>query len=146
MKKIMMISSCLLIWAFGRSQPVLESAKIMAAEKHQLILLNFSGSDWCIPCIKMRKEIFDNKEFKQLSDSLLIMINADFPRSKKNKKDIATSLQNETLADKYNPDGVFPYTLLLDADGRVLKTWEGLPEGDAESFGREIKAFSRNFK
>ncbi|MBS1733393.1 MAG: thioredoxin family protein, partial [Bacteroidetes bacterium] len=66
-------------------QPDFETAKKLAKEKHQLILLNFSGSDWCGPCIRMHREIFGNDEFIKMADSSLIMVNADFPRMKKNK-------------------------------------------------------------
>lgn len=94
----------------------------------------------------MRKEIFENDGFKKMSDSLLIIINADFPRNKKNQLDVNTRKQNEVMADKYNPNGVFPYTLLLDADGKVIKAWEGLPKGDAHSFSTEIRAIYHSYK
>jgi hypothetical protein len=42
------------------------------------------------------------------------------------------------LADKYNPDGKFPYTLLLDANGNILKSWDGFPNENAEEFADEI--------
>jgi thioredoxin-related protein len=131
---------------FAKAQPVLDSAKRIAAEKHQLILLNFSGSDWCVPCIKMRKEIFENDDFKKLSDTLLVMITADFPRNKKNEPDVKTRRENEELADKYNPGGAFPYTVLLDADGKVIKAWNGLPKGDAASFSTEIKSVYNKYR
>lgn len=34
---------------------------------------------------------------------------------------------NEELADKYNPQGSFPYTVLVDEEGKVIWTWEGYP-------------------
>ena len=146
MKKIFLITCGVFAIAFANAQAVLDTAKTNAAEKHRLILLNFSGSDWCIPCIKMRKEIFENAAFKSLSDSLLVMINADFPRSKKNLPDVKTRKQNEALADKYNPNGAFPYTVLLDADGKAIKAWNGLPKGDAASFSSEVRAICANYK
>ena len=116
-----------------------EKAKQIATQKHQLILLNFSGSDWCGPCIRMKKEIFENEKFSKMADAKLVLVNADFPRNKKNQLKKETKKQNETLADKYNPEGKFPFTLLLDANGKVIKTWDGLPDEPPIIFSDEIK-------
>jgi hypothetical protein len=35
----------------------LDEARQLARERHKHILLNFSGSDWCAPCIQLRKQI-----------------------------------------------------------------------------------------
>jgi len=146
MNKIFLALCVALTASFAQGQSILENARIISKEKNKLILLNFSGSDWCIPCIKMRKEIFGNENFKQMSDSLLILVNADFPRNKKNQLDINTRKQNEALADKYNPGGAFPYTLLMDTDGKVIKTWDGFPKEDAATFTGEIRMICNNQK
>lgn len=57
----------------------IESAKHKAQDEHKFILLNFSGSDWCGPCIRMHKEIFESEEFKNYADRNLVLVNADFP-------------------------------------------------------------------
>ncbi|MFX5526316.1 thioredoxin family protein, partial [Acinetobacter baumannii] len=81
--------------------------------------------DWCAPCIRMHKDIFDSEIFQQYAQSKLILVRADFPRSKKNQLAKEQQKQNDQLADKYNPNGIFPYTLLLDENGKILKSWEG---------------------
>ena len=140
-RKTLITASCLLVMSFTIWQPDFETAKKLAKEKHQLILLNFSGSDWCGPCIRMHREIFGNDEFIKMADSSLIMVNADFPRMKKNKLPAATVKQNEALADKYNPNGKFPFTLLLDAEGNIIKTWDGLPQETAPAFAKMIRQY-----
>jgi thioredoxin-related protein len=139
MKKFITILLCFAAMSFTTWQPDFEKAKQVATEKHQLILLNFSGSDWCGPCIRMRKEIFESKSFSKMADTTLILVNADFPRNKKNQLDKLIKKQNESLADKYNPEGKFPFTLLIDATGKIIKTWDGLPAGNAEQFTRQVK-------
>ena len=139
MKKYLLILLAFVAMSFDVWQPDFEKAKQIAKEKNELILLNFSGSDWCGPCIRMRKEIFDNEAFTQMADNLLISVNADFPRNKKNQPDKNIQKQNEALADKYNAEGKFPFTLLLDANGNVLKTWDGLPNETAAEFAAQIK-------
>jgi len=117
----------------------LEEAKNIAQKEHKYILLNFSGSDWCGPCIRMRKEFFESVVFKEMADSELILVNADFPRNKKNQPSAAQQKMNDEMADKYNAQGKFPYTLLLDHEGKVLQTWEGFPDESAESFTVDVR-------
>lgn len=121
-------------------EPDFENAKKIAKEKHELILLNFSGSDWCGPCIILRKDYIDSDTFQNMAKDNLVMVNADFPRKKKNQLSPEQIKRNEALAEKYNKQGQFPYTLLLDANGKVLKTWAGKPEGSVEKWTQEIKA------
>src|SRR5438309_1122403 len=89
-------------------------AKKEASESKKIILLNFSGSDWCGPCIRLKKEIFDSEAFKSYAADHLVLLNADFPRLKKNQLSKEQTKQNEELADKYNNSGKFPFTVLMD--------------------------------
>jgi thioredoxin-related protein len=116
----------------------LDQAKKNAREKHERILLTFSGSDWCGPCIRLHKEIFESEAFIKLSDNQLVLLNADFPRLKKNQLTKEQQQQNDTLADRYNAAGNFPFTVLLDADGKILKEWDGFPKQGAIAFIDEL--------
>jgi len=119
-----------------------EKAKTEAARSHKFILLNFSGSDWCSPCIQMKEGIFDADIFKRYAEQNLILVRADFPRLKKNQLSKEQTKQNEKLADKYNPEGKFPFTILLDETGKVFKEWEGYPNESPEKFVLEVNAFA----
>jgi thioredoxin-related protein len=119
-----------------------EKAKIEAARSHKLILLNFSGSDWCGPCIRMKEEIFDSDVFEKYAEQNLILVRADFPRLKKNQLSKEQTKQNEKLADKYDPGGKFPFTILLDESGKILKEWEGYPDESPDKFVMEVNAFA----
>jgi hypothetical protein len=90
----------------------------------------------------MEKEVFDNDSFNRFAAAHLIMVNADFPRLNRNKPGKALVTQNEALAEQYNKDGHFPRTLLIDADGQVLKVWDGYTGNKPEEYIRQIKAFS----
>ncbi|MDB5122814.1 MAG: Thioredoxin-related protein [Mucilaginibacter sp.] len=113
-------------------------AKAEAAKSHKLILVNFSGSDWCGPCIRERKEILETETFENFASEHLVLVRADFPRQKKNQLSKEQVKLNEALADKYNAEGKFPYTLLIDGNGKVLKVWDGFPNESAEKFVAEI--------
>lgn len=117
----------------------LEQAKVQASREHKLVLLNFSGSDWCGPCIRMHKELFGADLFAQYAQNHLVLVQADFPRLRKNQLPADQTRRNEALAATYNASGVFPLTVLLDADGKVIKTWEGNPGSDAGKFVAALK-------
>ncbi|MFN3755172.1 thioredoxin family protein [Flavobacterium sp.] len=121
-------------------EPSFENAKKTAKEKYQLILLNFSGSDWCGPCIMLRKEYLESETFTQMAKDNLVLVNADFPRKKKNSLNPKIIKSNEALAELYNKEGNFPFTLLLNAEGKVLKTWRGKPDVSPEEWTTQIKA------
>jgi thioredoxin-related protein len=115
------------------------TAKTKARKEHKDILLTFSGSDWCIPCIKLEKQVFTSVSFKKFADSNLVVLNADFPRLKKHQLSKDKKAMNELLADQYNKAGNFPFTVLLDADGKVLKTWDGNTVGNVDSFTSQLE-------
>jgi thiol-disulfide isomerase/thioredoxin len=117
----------------------MQEAKAIAHKEHRHILLNFSGSDWCGPCIRLRKEILDKPVFLEMADTALVLVNADFPRMKKNQLSVSQQRLNDALADEYNPQGKFPLTLLLNADGKVLKAWDGLPDMKPEQFRDQVQ-------
>jgi thioredoxin-related protein len=127
-------------FAPGDWQNDFEKAKQTAQADHKYILLNFSGSDWCGPCIRLHKEIFDADVFDQYAKSHLVLVNADFPRLKKHALPAALQKKNDELADQYNKEGTFPLTILLTSEGKVLKTWEGLPPVSAEEFTKQVQS------
>lgn len=139
MKNILAFALCVSALSFTTWQPDFQKARKLAKENHQLILLNFSGSDWCGPCIRMKKEIFESAVLSSFADSNLVLVNADFPRSKKHQLSKEQQEQNNKLAETYNPSGKFPYTLLLDEEGKVLKSWDGLPDENDIVFTSTIK-------
>jgi thioredoxin-related protein len=116
-----------------------EEAKSSAAERGKYILLNFSGSDWCGSCIKMKKEVFESDAFSAIAEEKLILLRADFPRSRKNQLSKEQIKHNELLAEKYNPKGKFPLTLLLDDKGEIIKEWDGYAFGTQEKFLSDLK-------
>lgn len=113
-----------------------------AAKSHKYILINFSGSDWCGPCIRERKEILENEVFEKYASEHLVLVRADFPRQKKNQLSKEQVKKNEALADKYNPEGKFPYNILVDEHGKVVKDWDGFPNESPEAFVNQIASAS----
>jgi len=110
-----------------------------AKSENKNVLLYFSGSDWCAPCVKFKKLIVNTPEFQTFATENLIVYNADFPRLSKNKLAKEVEKENETLADKYNSKGIFPLILLLDTEGNVIKKWEEFPKETVEEFIAKLK-------
>ncbi|MFC4233215.1 thioredoxin family protein [Parasediminibacterium paludis] len=126
--------------AFTNWQHNLNDAFAQAQKEHKYVLLNFSGSDWCGPCIKMHRDIFDNPIFEKYASTELVLVNADFPRQKKNQLSSAQQAINNSIADKYNTQGSFPLTVLLNDKGKVVKSWDGYPKATINEFIADIAA------
>lgn len=123
---------------FGQQKSFTNSVETAKLENKN-ILLYFSGSDWCAPCVKFKKFIVNTPEFQTFATENLIIYNADFPRLSKNKLAKEVEKENEKLADKYNSKGLFPLILLLDTEGNVIKKWEEFPKETVEEFIAKLK-------
>lgn len=126
--------------SFGQTWKTnMEEAKTTAAAQNKNILLVFSGSDWCAPCIKLDKNVWQSEAFKAYADEKLVLVRADFPKKKANAlpEDIKNS--NALLAEKYNKEGFFPFVVILDKNGKVLAR-KGYENQTAELYISELKA------
>jgi len=92
-----------------------------AADDELPILLVFSGSDWCKPCIKLKKEVIDTPEFQALAKDQMKIQVVDFPYKKANKLSKEKQAENNALAEQYNPEGLLPNMLLVDKSGELLR-------------------------
>jgi thioredoxin-related protein len=140
--KTLLFSALLMCFVSAvKAQPArYQNALAHAKAEHKALLLRFSGSDWCIPCIRMEKELFSDTSFRSYADSSLVILTADFPRLRKHQlaKDLQAS--NEWMADHFNKEGSFPLIVLIGEDGTVLKKWEGLITEGAGKFAMEIES------
>lgn len=111
------------VFAFSQDwQASYQEAVKASAENNEPIILVFSGSDWCAPCIKLDKNIWQSPEFKTYADEHYVLYRADFPRKKANQLSAERTMENVELADRYNPKGYFPLVVVLDKKGKVLGT------------------------
>jgi thioredoxin-related protein len=120
------------------------AAAAKAKQEGKQVLIIFSGSDWCIPCIRMEKEVFTKPPFTTYADSCLVIVKADFPRLKKHQLPKEQKQMNEALAERYNKQGSFPFTVLTDDNGKVLKSWEGATVGTPDNFVSQLKSYSHD--
>ena len=90
----------------------LNKALEKAKAENKSVLVEFTGSDWCPPCIAMRKNVFSKKEFVAAASKKFILVELDFPKGDKDLKE-----KNQPLAEQYKIEG-FPTVILLGADGK----------------------------
>src|SRR5687767_10394832 len=114
-----------------------EEAFKVSSETRKPVLLVFAGSDWCAPCIRFERNVMSENSFIRFADENLIILKADFPQ--RQRLPAALQRQNENLAEKYNPKGIFPFFLLLGIDRSVLSTLNYTNESSLE-FISEIKS------
>ncbi len=97
-----------------------EEALLISKDEDKPIVLVFAGSDWCAPCIKLERSIWQSEEFKKYSNEHYILYKADFPRKKANQLTFDVKEQNRKLAEAYNPNGHFPLVVVLNSNEEVL--------------------------
>ncbi len=111
-----------------------EAAKTSATKGKKDLLMDFTGSDWCGWCIKLREEVFDTAEFKAEAPKNFVMVELDYPQNKEQSDQIKA--QNEKLRDKFHIEG-YPTIILADAEGRpYAKT--GYQEGGPKEYLKHL--------
>lgn len=144
MKKLF-LSILLLFSAFSFSQDWkynFEEAKQIASEEGKNIIIVFSGSDWCAPCIKLDKNIWQSEVFQKEASKVWIIVRADFPRKKANTLSKEQTEHNRMLADKFNQEGSFPLVVILDKNGKLLGKM-GFKNVSPEEYIKMIHAFDK---
>ena len=108
-----------------------KAALATAAKEHKKVLLDFTGSDWCGWCIRLKRETFDQPAFKEYADKNLVLVEIDFPRGKEQSPEVKK--QNDTLQQQYQVQG-FPTLVLLSPEGKVIKQESGYVPGGPKGF------------
>ena len=94
-----------------------EAARAKAKAEKKLLLVCFTGSDWCIFCKKLKNDILDKEVFQTQVPKKFVLVELDYPRTKEISKDLKE--QNARLAQQYKIRG-FPTVLLLDTEGHPI--------------------------
>lgn len=107
-----------------------EEALAQAKAENRILLLDFTGSDWCGWCKRLDAEVFEKSEFKNYAKDNLVLVKLDFPRGFNLKKKVAE--QNEKLAKEFGVTG-YPSIILVGPDGKKIEK-TGYKEGGAEPY------------
>ena len=102
-----------------------------AAKENRNVLLDFTGSDWCGWCIRLKKETFDQPAFKDYAAKNLVLVEIDFPQGKTLSPEVKK--QNDALQQQYQVEG-FPTLVLLNPQGKVIRQQSGYIPGGPKGF------------
>ncbi len=101
----------------------INEAKAESIRTKKVILMYFTGSDWCAPCKLLKKDFFSSDEFEKKAGNF-VLVKVDMPR----RIDIITPEQkakNKVLVKKYNKDGSFPNIVALNENLNILGELSG---------------------
>jgi len=111
-------------WAFLQAgatelewQTDLAKAQAQAKKENKLVMLDFTGSDWCGWCKKLDAEVFSKSDFSEYAKKNLVLVEVDFPRFKKLSADQQKA--NNALQEKYKIEG-YPTIIVLDGEGEQV--------------------------
>ena len=131
--------------AFGQAQAAestwltdLPAAEAQAKAQNKIVLMDFTGSDWCSWCIKFRKEVLDTKEFQDYADKNVVEVELDYPNKKPQSDDLKKA--NAALKSKYDIHG-FPTLVVLDQNGKEIGRQVGYEEGGPQAFIAKLEKF-----
>lgn len=114
----------------------LAKAKTKAKEENKLVLMDFTGSDWCPGCKELHKSVLSNKDFEDFAKKNLVLLLVDFPQQKKLPEPQRAA--NDALAEKFNIEG-FPTLVVLNSEGKQILKDEGYSGYSARDFIEKLE-------
>lgn len=142
MKKILFLVAALALWQARADEAAwltdLPAAQAQAKAQNKIVLMDFTGSDWCPWCIKFRKEVLDSKEFQDYANQHVVEVELDYPHTKSQSAELKQA--NAALKEKYKIQG-FPTLVVLDQKGKEIGRQVGYEEGGAKAFIAKLEKF-----
>ena len=137
---ITLAASAFLLGQFARAESEwtndYKKAQEEAKARNKVLLLNFTGSDWCGWCIKFDREVLSKPQFKDYARDNLVLVELDFPRAKPQSPEVRK--QNRELAQHYEVVG-FPTIVVLNSDGQTLWKFDGYFPDGADAFIEQLQ-------
>ncbi len=116
----------------------LAKAQAKAKAENKRVLIDFTGSDWCVFCIKLHKEVFTTPEFAAYAKKNLVLVEIDFPH--KTPQSAELKRVNEKLQKEYKVRG-FPTVVVLDSAGKKLGEMVGYGGGGPKAVIGKLDGF-----
>ena len=139
---VFLLTSSMALAAESLWQTDFAAAKAKAEKEQKLLLIDFTGSDWCGWCKKLKKEVFSQKLFKEQAPKDFVLVELDFPQ--KTKLDEKLTAQNHALAKVYGISG-YPSIILANAKGVELAR-TGYKAGGPKAYLDHLKGFVKNYQ
>ena len=120
----------------------IDKAKAEAKNTKKPMLLNFSGSDWCIWCKKLNNEVLSKPVFQEYARENLVLVDVDFPQF--TSQNDTLKKQNQELAKTFKVQG-FPTVVLLSSEGREIGR-TGYQRGGPEKYVEHLKSILQAYE
>lgn len=139
LQKSLFVMLCLVTWtslshgALAGWTSDLEQALAQAKKEHKLVLMEFTGSDWCPPCMRMRQQVFSRKSFIAEASQHFVLVELDFPMGNP-----ALKKKNDRYARQFRIEGM-PMIVLLDENGRELERFFASDYPTEKDFLRQLE-------
>ena len=104
----------------------MDAAKKEAAEQKKDLMIEFTGSDWCPPCMQLRANVFSKPDFQKEAQKNFVLLELDYPRGKEQSAEMKAA--NQKLAEQYGVTG-FPTVVFADASGKSFGVLWGNAQG-----------------
>jgi len=128
----LMVSGAMLAEAKGPWLTSIEAGVKKAKAEGKLVMVEFTGSDWCPPCMMMDKEVFSKEKFLKEAQKSYVLVKLDAP-----KGDEELEKSTKELMKKYEVPA-FPFVLLLDAEGKEFKRFPATENRTVEDFIKRL--------
>lgn len=115
-------------------------AQAQAKTEKKLVMLDFTGSDWCGWCIRLNKEVFNTPEFTEYAKNNLVLVEVDFPSRKKLSPELKKA--NAALQKKYGVEG-YPTIIVLNGEGKKVGQL-GYMAGGPKAFIAELEKLKKS--
>ncbi|HKQ40584.1 MAG TPA: thioredoxin family protein [Verrucomicrobiae bacterium] len=122
--------------AEGEWMTDLAKAQEKAKTEKKMVLVDFTGSDWCPPCRALHKNVFSSEEFAEFAKKNLVLVEIDFPRKKEQSEQLKKT--NRELAKKHEIDG-YPTVIVFDSEGKQLDKKVGYSGAGAKEYVGQLQ-------
>lgn len=145
MKKILIaVLAATVFWQVNAAESTwltdLSKAEAQAKAENKIVLVDFTGSDWCGWCIKFKKEVLDTAEFQAYAAKNVVLVELDFPHKKVQADELKKA--NAELKKQYDIHG-FPTLLVLNKDGKEIGRQVGYAKGGPQAFIAKLEGFKK---
>jgi thioredoxin-related protein len=118
-----------------------DKAKEKAKAGNKMILMEFTGSDWCPPCKALYKSVLTSPEFVEFAGKSLVLVEVDFPNHKPQSDELKKA--NKALGEKFGIEG-YPTIIVLDSSGKELSKAVGYGGEKPKAFIARIEALKKS--
>ena len=122
-----------------------EAARQQAAKEGKFVLLAFSGSDWCGPCMALEKEVLSQRKYMGRLTKKYVPVMMSVPRDNSTLSKLAAS-QNDVLKERYGIRAFPTIVVVNPLDGEEVKRHSGYRSNDPNGYLKQLDGMMKGVK